>query len=147
MWPGMSSAADERLYFHLQIAAARLRRAADRRCLERAGVTTVQAAALAVIGAQPGTSQRTLARTLHQTEPAITTLVRRLIAADLVDRHVDPSDSRTRELALTDRGVTALGSANSAFAAINQHIDGLLTSVEVRQITDALRRVTEAEFP
>jgi DNA-binding MarR family transcriptional regulator len=146
MWAGMSWAADERLYFHLQIAAARLRGAADRRCLERAGITTAQAAALAVIRAQPGTSQRTLARTLRQTEPAVTTLVRRLITADLVDRTVDPSDSRTRELALTDRGVTALRAANRAFTAINRHLDGLLTSVEVRQMTDALRRVTEAEL-
>jgi MarR family transcriptional regulator, organic hydroperoxide resistance regulator len=139
----MSTARDERFYFHLQIAAARLRGAADRRCIERAGITSAQAAALAVIHEHPGVSQRMLARTLHQTEPSITTLVRRLIAADLIDRTVDRSDARTRELALTDHGTTALRSAERAFAAVNRHIDDLLTSVEIRHVTDALRRVTE----
>jgi MarR family transcriptional regulator, organic hydroperoxide resistance regulator len=138
----MSAARDERLYFHLQIAAARLRADADRRCIEEAGITTAQAAALAVINEQPGVSQRTLARALHQTEPSTTTLVRRLIAAGLIDRTVDASDARTRELALTDHGATALRSAERAFAAINRHIDGLLTSDEVRQVTDALRRLS-----
>jgi DNA-binding MarR family transcriptional regulator len=138
----MSAARDERLYFHLQIAAARLRADADRRCIEEAGITTAQAAALAVINEQPGVSQRTLARALHQTEPSITTLVRRLIAAGLIDRTVDASDARTRELALTDHGATAFRSAERAFAAINRHIDGLLTSDEVRQVTDALRRLS-----
>jgi MarR family transcriptional regulator, organic hydroperoxide resistance regulator len=137
----MSAARDERLYFQLQIAAARLRADADRRCIGEAGITTAQAAALAVINEQPGVSQRRLARALHQTEPSITTLVRRLIAAGLVDRTVDPSDGRTRALGLTDRGVAALRSADEAFAAISRHVDGLLTTDEVRQVTDALRRL------
>lgn len=138
----MPAARDERLYFHLQMAAARMRSEADRRCIEQAGITTAQAAALAVINEQPGVSQRKLARALHQTEPSITTLVRRLIAAGLVDRTVDPSDGRTRALGLTDRGAAALGSADGAFAAINEHIDGLLTRNEIRQVADALRRLS-----
>jgi DNA-binding MarR family transcriptional regulator len=141
----MSTARDERFYFHLQIAAARLRGAADRRCLERAGVTTAQAAALTVINQQPGVSQRVLARTLRQTEPSITTLVRRLIAAGLIDRTVDRSDARTRELALTDLGADALRAADAAFVAINRHIDDILMSIEIRQVADALRRVSAGE--
>jgi MarR family transcriptional regulator, organic hydroperoxide resistance regulator len=138
----MPAARDERLYFHLQIAAARLRADADRRCIEEAGITTAQAAALAVISEQPGVSQRRLARALHQTEPSITTLVRRMIAAGLIDRTVDPSDGRIRALGLSDRGAAALRSADGAFTAINRHIDGLLTTDEVRQVTDALRRLS-----
>ena len=139
----MSAARDERLYFQLQVTAARLRAEADRRCIEQAGITTAQAAALAVIHEQPGVSQRGLARALRQTEPAITTLVRRLIAAGLVDRHVDPSDGRARELVLTESGAAALRSVDSAFSVINQHFDGLLTGEEVRHVAAALRRLSE----
>jgi DNA-binding MarR family transcriptional regulator len=138
----MSAARDERLYFHLQVTAARLRADADRRCVEQARITTAQAAALAVIHEQPGGSQRELARALRQTEPSITTLVRRLIAAGLVDRSVDPSDGRARELVVTESGAAALRSVDSAFSVINQHIDGLLTGEEVRQVAAALRRIS-----
>jgi DNA-binding MarR family transcriptional regulator len=140
----MSAAREERLYFHLQVSAARLRVEADRRCIEQAGITTAQAAALAVIHEQPGGSQRELARALRQTEPAITTLVRRLIAAGLVDRSVDPSDGRARELVVTESGAAALRSVDSAFAVINKHIDGLLTGDEVRHVVAALRHLSEA---
>jgi DNA-binding MarR family transcriptional regulator len=138
----MPAARDERLYFHLQIAAARLRTEADRRCIDQAGVTTAQAAALAVIRERPGVSQRALARTLRQTEPSITTLVRRLIAAGLVDRTVDPGDGRARALVLTQSGAAALRSVDTAFSVINEHIDTQLTGDEVRQVTAALRRLT-----
>jgi DNA-binding MarR family transcriptional regulator len=137
----MSTAREERLYFHLQVTAARLRSAADRRCLEQAGITTAQAAALAAIRERPGLSQRGLARSLDQSEPAITTLVRRLIAAGLVNRTVDPSDGRARTLVLTDSGAAALRRASAAFAVINEHIDAQLTSEEIRQVADALRRL------
>ena len=138
----MSAAHDERLYFHLQVTAARLRVEADRRCIEQAGITTAQAAALAVIHEQPGVSQRGLARTLRQTEPAITTLVRRLIAAGIADRRVDPRDGRARELVLTESGAAALRSVDSAFSVINERIDGLLSSEEVRHVAAALRRLS-----
>jgi MarR family transcriptional regulator, organic hydroperoxide resistance regulator len=138
----MSAARDERLYFHLQVTAARLRAEADRRCIEQAGITTAQAAALAVIYEQPGVSQRELARALRQTEPSITTLVRRLIAAGLVDRNVDPSDGRARELVVTASGAAALRSVDSAFSVINQHIDDLLAGEEVRNVAAALRRLS-----
>jgi DNA-binding MarR family transcriptional regulator len=138
----MSAARAERLYFHLQVTAARLRAEADRRCIEKAGITTAQAAALAVIHEQPGVSQRGLARALRQTEPAIATLVRRVIAAGLVDRRVDPRDGRARELVLTESGATALRSVDSAFSVINKRIDDLFTGEEVRLVAAALRRLS-----
>jgi MarR family transcriptional regulator, organic hydroperoxide resistance regulator len=137
----VTASREERFYFHLQIAAARLRAEADRRCIDQAGVTTAQAAALAVIDDQPGVSQRGLAHALHQTEPSITTLVRRLLAAGLIDRTVDPRDGRTRALVLSDNGAVALASADAAFSEINAHIDGLLTDDDVRHVADALRRL------
>jgi len=137
----MTASREERFYFHLQIAAARVRAEADRRCIDQAGITTAQAAALAVIHDQPGVSQRGLAHALHQTEPSITTLVRRLLAAGLIDRSVDPSDGRTRILALSDHGGASLAAADAAFSAINERIDALLTDDDIRQAADALRRL------
>jgi MarR family transcriptional regulator, organic hydroperoxide resistance regulator len=132
----MAVSREERFYFHLQIAAARLRAEADRRCIDQAGVTAAQAAALAVIHEQPGVSQRGLAEALHQTE-----LVRRLLAAGLIVRTVGPSDGRTRALVLSENGGAALAAADWAFSEINQGIDGLLTDDEVRQTADVLRRL------
>ncbi|HEX6425217.1 MAG TPA: MarR family winged helix-turn-helix transcriptional regulator [Acidimicrobiales bacterium] len=143
----MSAARDERLYFHLQVAAARLRASADRRCLDHAGVTTAQAAALAVIRDRPGVSQRALAGALRQTEPSITTLVRRLVTAGLVDRRVDPSDGRARTLAITGRGAAALAAADAAFAAVNDHIDAVLSGEEARLVAGALRRLAALRLP
>jgi len=141
----VSAARGERLFFHLQVAAARLRAAADRRCLDQAGVTTAQAAALAVIRDRPGISQRALAGALRQAEPSITTLVRRLVAAGLVDRGVDPADGRARALVITASGAAALASADAAFAAVNDHIDAVLTGEEVRLVAGALRRLSAPE--
>ncbi|HET6951578.1 MAG TPA: MarR family winged helix-turn-helix transcriptional regulator [Acidimicrobiales bacterium] len=138
----MPAARDRRLYFHLQVAAGRLRAEADRRCLDRAGVTTAQAAALAVIHERPGTSQRALARALGQAEPSITALVRRLVAAGLVDRTADPSDARARALVLSAAGEAARRDAEAAFAAVNERIDAVLTGDEVRDVADALRRLS-----
>jgi MarR family transcriptional regulator, organic hydroperoxide resistance regulator len=136
-----SLARRERLYFRLQVAAGRLRADADRRCLTQAGVTTAQAAALAVIAERDGINQRELAAALGQAEPSITQLVRRLVAAGLVDRTVDTDDARARRLTLTEDGASALRDADAAFAAINEHIDAALGSEGVHALATALRRL------
>ena len=46
-----------------------------------------------------------------------------------------------RTLVLTDSGAAALGRASAAFAVINDHIDAQVTSEEIRQVADALRRL------
>jgi MarR family transcriptional regulator, organic hydroperoxide resistance regulator len=135
----VSAARTERLYFHLQVAAGRLRADADRRCLEQAGITTAQAAALAVIAERDGINQRELASTLGQAEPSITALVRRLLAAGLVDRATDAADARARRLTLTPDGATALRGASRAFAAINDRIDDALGDDVVTALASALR--------
>lgn len=140
----MTAARDERLYFHLQVAAARLRALADRRCLDQAGITTAQAAVLGVIRSRPGVSQRALAAALHQAEPSITTMVRRLEAAGLVERRVGPDDGRVRVLSLTDAGAAALAAADAALAAVNERIEAALSDDEVRRLAGLLRRLAAA---
>lgn len=140
----MGTARDARFFFHLQVAAGRVRAAADRRCLAGAGVTTAQAAALTVISRQPGVSQRALAAALRQTEPSITTLVRRLLAAGLVERSVHAGDGRARALAVTQAGLAALATVDAAFAPVNDRIEAALSAGEIRGTAAALRRLTDA---
>jgi DNA-binding MarR family transcriptional regulator len=137
----MPAAREERFYFALQLAAARLRADADQRCLERGGVTAAQAAALAVVRDHPGITQRSLARALHLAEPSVTTLVRRLLAAGLVERALSSSDGRAWSLTVTDAGNTALAGADAGFAAVNERVDAVLSEPEVRQVAAALRRL------
>lgn len=137
----MSSARSERLYFHLQLAAGRLRTEADRACLDAAGITTAQAAALVVIAGRPGTTQREVARALGQAESAVTTLVRRLLAADLVARRASPRDGRAWSLTLTEAGRIALARVDAAFGPVNARIDGALTPDEVGVLAGLLRRL------
>ncbi|QYG94985.1 MarR family transcriptional regulator [Iamia sp. SCSIO 61187] len=135
----MSAAHTERLYFHLQLAAGRLRAEADRACLDAAGVTTAQAAALAVVAGRPGTTQKEVARALHQAESAVTTLVRRLLAADLVTRTPSAADGRAWALDLTPTGRRALAQVEVAFGAVNDRIDAVLDPDEVASLAARLR--------
>lgn len=141
----MSAARSERLYFHLQLAAGRLRAEADRACTEAAGITTAQAAALAVIAGRPGTTQREVARALHQAESAVTTLVRRLLAADLVARTPSTADGRAWALDLTPTGRGALAQVEAAFATVNDRIDAALDADEVATLAGQLRRLSRPE--
>jgi MarR family transcriptional regulator, organic hydroperoxide resistance regulator len=138
----MSPAREERVYFALLIAAARLRSQADRRCLEQAGVTAAQAGALAVIQGRPGITQRDLAHALEQAEPSVTSLVRRLLAGGLVARQVSDVDRRAWSLTVTDDGLRALQAAEAAFAVVNEGIDADLTEREVRELATLLRRIS-----
>lgn len=138
----MSPAREERVYFALLIAAARLRSQADRHCLEQAGLTAAQAGALAVIEGRPGITQRDLAHALEQAEPSITSLVRRLVAGGFVARQASVADRRAWSLTVTDDGRRALKAAESAFAVVNDGIDADLTEREVRQLAKLLRRIS-----
>lgn len=111
-----------RLYFSLQLAAHRLRTVADRCCLEVAGATAAQVGVMFVIAENPGGTQRHIANTLGQQESAVTTMVRRLEKAGLVQRKTRPDDRRAFALSLTRRGETALQRLEGELEAFNQII-------------------------
>ena len=58
---------------------------------------------------RPPVPMRELARKLHFDPSNITVITDRLVAAGLVERQPHPTDGRQRVLALTDRGLGALG--------------------------------------
>ncbi|MBA9002959.1 MarR family winged helix-turn-helix transcriptional regulator [Thermomonospora cellulosilytica] len=133
---------DERLYFLLQRAAHQLRLAADRRCLAAAGITTAQLGALFAVHDHPGITQQQLARTLGLRESAVTSLVTRLAAADLVTRRPHPNEHRATALHLTDHGVAALDAARPEIDRFNAELRARLGDTTFTQTAAALSKLT-----
>jgi DNA-binding MarR family transcriptional regulator len=143
---GLSAgAAQRRAYFHLQMAAARLRAIADERCLAAVGVTAAQAAVLFVIDRTAGTSQRAVAETLRQRESAITAMVGRLTRAGLVERSPNLSDGRAWELYLTVDGRRALERIEVELAKLNEQMDRAVGADHVHRFVDDLEALAALE--
>jgi DNA-binding MarR family transcriptional regulator len=133
-----------RIYHRLQMAAHRLQKAADRRVMAAAGVTTAQAAVLAIVKGQEGATQRSIARQLGLNESAMTAMVGRLSTLGLLVRTRDPVDGRTWNLELTAQGEAALAALGPAFGQINARISDALDPAALLTLSDALTRLTDA---
>lgn len=140
----MPSAQDHRLYHRLQLAAHRVRKAADRAIGATVELSTAQAAVLTIIQAEGRASQNTVAERLSLHESAMTTMVRRLLEAGYIERHTDQADRRVRQLVLTASGEAALAALKTSFSGINERVEAVLTDEEIRVIADALGRLIAA---
>ena len=129
---------ERRAYFTLQIAAQRARVVADELFASSAGLSAGQAAALALIAAEPGCSQRRLADTFRQRESAITGMVSRLVKAGLAERRVSGADRRSWELWPSKAGMQALTRARPALAHLNTRIAAAIGDEGIEPVLDAL---------
>ncbi|MFW5417707.1 MarR family transcriptional regulator [Nocardiopsis sp. CNT-189] len=136
---------DQRLFFLLQRAAHRLRTTADRRCLDAAGVTTAQLAALFAIRDGSALTQRRLAAALDLRESAVTALVRRLAEAGLITRRAHPDEHRAVLLELTEEGDAALRAARPAVDRFNAELRALLGDDGFARTAAALHRLAHWE--
>ncbi|MFI6559573.1 MarR family winged helix-turn-helix transcriptional regulator [Streptomyces sp. NPDC050534] len=136
---------DQRLFFLLQRAAHRLRTTVDRRCLAAAGVTTAQLGALFAVRDRPGITQQELARTLGLRESAVTALVGRLTAADLLLKQAHPREHRAVVLELTDTGAAALRAAQPEVDRFNAQMRELLGDDGFLRTAGALHRLAHWE--
>ncbi|MFR0354726.1 MarR family winged helix-turn-helix transcriptional regulator [Streptomyces sediminimaris] len=136
---------DQRLFFLLQRAAHRLRTTADRRCLAAAGVTTAQLGALFAVQDRPGITQQELARALGLRESAVTALVGRLTAADLLLKRAHPSEHRAVVLELTEPGAAALRAARPEVDRVNAELRELLGDEGFVRTAGALHRLAHWE--
>jgi DNA-binding MarR family transcriptional regulator len=136
-----------RLYHRLQVAARLAQRAADEQLVAASGVTTAQAAVLAVLAENGATAQRAVARLLGVHESAMTQMVARLLRSGLVARNHPDHDARTWELTLTARGRVAVHRLGSAFASINTALDEAVPEAEVAGLVGHLERIAEAFDP
>jgi len=135
-----------RIYYLLQVAAHRLRTAADRNALAHAGVTAAQAGALFIIAKTPGATQRHVAQALHQRESAVTAMMTRLISANLVRRARNPDDARAWLLHLTPDGQRAHDIVREQSRALNVRLKAELGEADLAALARALETITDMEL-
>jgi DNA-binding MarR family transcriptional regulator len=135
------SASKLRIYHRLQIAAHAIKKSADRQLLAAAGVTTAQAAVLAVAAHNGGATQRSVAEKLELNESAMSAMVARLMKAGLLARKRDARDPRAWRLTVTTAGRATLGRVRPAFARINAGIEAALSQPALADLATALERI------
>ena len=138
------SAREQRLYSLLQQAAHRLKKSTDRTLLDHGGLTTAQAAVLAILSQGDGLPQKEIARQLRLNESAMTAMIKRLAENRWIKRERDPDDARTRRIRLTRSGAEALARIERPFAAINDLLDRTLGRERTTRLAKDLRDVIEA---
>jgi DNA-binding MarR family transcriptional regulator len=133
-----------RLYHRLQVAARVMQKAADREIGAAAGLSTSQAAVLAVVAAGVDVTQRDVAKALKLNESAVTAMVSRLIKLGFLGRERSGKDARAWILRVRKAGETAMRSSRASFAAINTRIEATLSDAELKRLADCLERLTDA---
>lgn len=137
------SAKDERFFFLLQTAAHRLKTRADVALVEAGGLTTAQAAAMAIIRAEGAITQREIATRLKQRESAVGAMAERLLKAGYITRTRSETDGRAWMLAPTRRGLKAMDAMSGTFAEINAMIDEAFPGHDMTRMAKGLRRLIE----
>lgn len=132
-----------RLYSKLQTAAHRVKKAADKKLMNAAGITTAQAAALAVIATHGRATQKQVAQALSLNESAVTATVSRLRKLGLIERSRRAGDGRMWHLSLTDKGKTAFQAVEVPFDDINATIDSLLGKDALEDFALALKLLSD----
>lgn len=135
-------ASELRLYHRLQVAAHRLRKTADRLLIDDAGLTTAQAAVLAIAARGTPVTQRDVAELLSLNESAVTAMVSRLIALGMLRRTRSATDGRAWLLSLSEQGRAARRKAQQSFANVNARIEASLSTREIEHLADYLDRLS-----
>ena len=138
------SAKHERLYFLLQRAAHLLKKRADARLVEAGGLTTSQAAVMAIVASQGDVSQRYLADTLKQRESAVGAMTERLLNAGYITRNPSQTDGRAWVLRPTTAGREALEAIAGPFAGVNALLDEAFPDADMGRMAESLRFLIDA---
>jgi len=104
------------LFTRTLLAAAALRKAADREAIATTGLTSAQLGVLLAIAGAPGCRQRHVADVLGVRESAVTALLMRIRAHDLIRRV--RTDGRSFGLHLTETGHELVGVARAHVSAV-----------------------------
>ena len=139
------TAQQSRLYFEIQRTAHALKQAADAEMLEKAGVSTAQAAVLVMVAHKGAARQNEIAERLEQREAAVTQMVSRLIHKGLLQRERSEDDKRAWCISLTEKGRKCVQGAQAAMGGINAHLDRALAG-ETAQNFAGMLRIIRSEF-
>ena len=132
------NASKHRFFSKLQRASHLMKKAADRGLLDVGGVTTAQAAVLAVVA-----SQKMVATALGLNESAVVAMVERLRKQGAIERTRSAEDKRIWVLSLTAEGRALLDQINGPFAEINERTDRAVGSSEIDLVVTALDRIID----
>ena len=130
-----------RVYARLQRAAHLLSKAADRELLSVAGITTAQAAVLAVISENDAQTQKFIANALGLNESAVVAMAGRLENLGLLSRTRSVDDGRAWVISLTVKGKRALSQITKPFAAINAKIEAAVNPDDIAAFAGVLDRL------
>jgi DNA-binding MarR family transcriptional regulator len=114
--------------------------------IEAAGydLTPVQYVALAVVDANPGVDQVTLAGLIAYDRTTITGVVDRLVAKGLITRRESSRDRRARELTITAEGQQTLRGSTPAVEAAQRIMLRGLSDKETKELVRLLQKAIAA---
>ena len=130
-----------RLSLHLLLHSARLVEGRLRDELAPLGLSQEQARYLDALFEHGPMSVTALAHGLHLSQPAATTMVKRLIADRLVVSSPDPKDARASLVALTERGVRSVHGAHEVWRRVERGLEG--SPKETARLHRALRTLLD----
>lgn len=114
--------------FHVHLHFAHLLEERVRNRLAPFGIHPRQARVIDVLGRLGQASQVELARELGLTAASMSTMTSRLLAAGLVERHVDEHEHRSHVLGLSPHGSSLLAQIHHEWQEIDQEINEFIGS-------------------
>ena len=126
--------------FHVRLASLEIYRDFSEK-MASLGLTQKQGAVLILIGANPGTSQITMAKLLGTDRATMMAMVNRLQAAHLIERRSSQTDRRRSALVLTEAGAQTLAELKHRLARHEKKFTDRFTRAELLQFTEFLSRV------
>ena len=106
--------------------------------VRRHGLSTPQYTVMSVVARRAGLSAAQLARRAFVTPQAMNSIVTELAAAGLVVRTPSPTHAKVLHTALSARGRELLEACDADVDAIEQHLLGALSPVEIEEFRAAL---------
>lgn len=137
------SARELRLYSLLQRTAHRLKIEADSAMTHAGGLTTAQAATMAIIASEGPVPQRLIAEALSQRESAITAMAARLLKAGYIKKTRSTDDARIWQLEATEEGREALERMREPFDHINAVLDDSFKGEDMKRLAGALQTLLD----
>ncbi|MFC4957971.1 MarR family winged helix-turn-helix transcriptional regulator [Streptomyces mauvecolor] len=139
----MTMPPEERLGFDIKRAEQELI-AAKSAAVKAAGLTVPQYAALFGLSGAPGISAAALARACLVTPQAMNVVLKNLEERGLVERTPHPWHRNVLETRLTEKGCTALATADERAVAIERRIERAFTAEERELLRSLLGRAVAA---
>lgn len=109
--------------------------------LEGTGMRQVLLGILAVVSNQPGINQGAVGRILDIKRANMVSLINELVAAQMLNRVVDPQDRRAFSLNLTEKGEMMLQDCLERIAVHEQRMLVGFTEAEIEQLRELLARI------